>query len=46
MVNEESMDVRKLSELLLTLADSWNCRFMDLQIQARFVPQGTDKDKE
>ena len=46
LVNEESMDVRKLSELLLTLADSWNCRFMDLQIQARFVPQGTDKDKE
>ncbi len=45
LVNEESMDVRKLAELLLTLGDSWNCNYMDLQIQARFVPQGTDKDK-
>ena len=45
LVNEESMDVRKLAELLLTLGDFCNCIYMDLQIQARFVPQGTDKDK-
>jgi len=46
LVNEESMDVRKLAELLLTLGDSWNCQHMDLQILARFVPEGTDRDEQ
>ena len=46
LMNEDSMHVRKLSTLLESLAESWNCIYDDMQVQVRFVPQGTGMDDE
>ena len=46
LVNDESMDAKKIANLLESLAEAWNCNFMDLQIQARFVPTGTDSEEQ
>ena len=46
LVNDESMDAKKFANLLESLAEAWNCNFMDLQIQARFVPTGTDSEEQ
>jgi len=46
LMNEDSMHVRKLSALLESLAESWNCTYDDMQIQVRFVPQGIGMDDE
>lgn len=46
LMNEDSMHVRKLSALLESLAESWNCTYDDMQVQVRFVPQGTGMDDQ
>ena len=46
LMNEDSMHVRKLSALLESLAESWNCTYDNMQVQVRFVPQGTGMDDE
>ena len=41
MVDDDGMNVKKLARLLDDLSDAWSCGYNDLQIQVRFVPQGT-----
>ena len=41
LVDDDSMNVKKLARLLDDLSDAWSCSYNDLQIQVRFVPQGT-----
>ena len=41
LVDDDGMNVKKLARLLDDLSDAWSCSYNDLQIQVRFVPQGT-----
>ena len=41
LVDDDGMNVKKLARLLDDLSDAWSCGYNDLQIQVRFVPQGT-----
>ena len=41
LVDYDCMNVKKLARLLDDLSDAWSCGYNDLQIQVRFVPQGT-----
>ena len=41
LVDDDSMNVKNLARLLDDLSDAWGCSYNDLQIQVRFVPQGT-----
>ena len=41
LVDDDGMNVKKLARLLDDLSDAWSCGYNDLQIQLRFVPQGT-----
>ena len=41
LVDDDGMNVKKLARLPDDLSDAWSCGYNDLQIQVRFVPQGT-----
>ena len=41
LVDDDGMNVKKLARLLDDLSDAWGCSYNDLQVQVRFVPQGT-----
>ena len=41
LVDDDGINVKKLARLLDDLSDAWSCGYNDLQIQVRFVPQGT-----
>jgi len=42
LINEDSMDTKKFVTLLADLRDAWECSYKDVQVQVRFVPEGTD----
>lgn len=44
LVNEDSMDTKKFVTLLADLRDAWDCSYKDVQVQVRFVPEGTDME--
>jgi hypothetical protein len=44
--NEEMMKVSRLESLINTLKESWDCNYADVQVQIRFVPQGTEMDQQ
>ena len=46
LINDEMMKISKLESLINSLRESWDCNHSDLQIQVRFVPQGTERDKQ
>jgi|TARA_B100001939_G_scaffold266527_1_gene233887 hypothetical protein len=46
LVNEVSMNIKQLPGLLDSLADAWSCHYSDIQVQVRFVPQGTQMEQQ
>lgn len=44
LINEDSMDTKKFITLLSDLRDAWECSYKDVQVQVRFVPEGTDME--
>ena len=46
LINDEMTKICKLETLINTLKENWDCNEMDVQIQVRFVPQGTDRDEQ
>ncbi len=46
LINDEMMKISKLESLINSLRESWDCNHSDLQIQVRFVPQGTERDEQ
>ena len=44
LINEDSMDTKKFVTLLADLRDAWECSYKDVQVQVRFVPEGTDME--
>ena len=46
LVDDDSMNVKKLARLLDDLSDAWSCGYNDLQIQVRFVPHSTGEMNE
>tara|TARA_B100001287_G_scaffold158111_1_gene132920 strand:+ start:2811 stop:3038 length:228 start_codon:yes stop_codon:yes gene_type:complete len=46
LINDEMMKVSKLSSLLESLQEAWGCTYDEIQIQVRFVPEGTDRDEQ
>ena len=46
LINDEMMKLCKLESLVNSLKESWDCNFDDIQVQVRFVPQGTDREEQ
>ena len=46
LINDESIDAKKFITLLADLRDAWECNYKDVQIQVRFVPEGTDMEDQ
>ena len=46
LINDESIDAKKFITLLADLRDAWECSYKDVQIQVRFVPEGTDMEDQ
>ena len=46
LVNDEMMKISKLSSLLESLQEAWGCNYNDVQVQVRFVPEGTSRDEQ
>jgi len=46
LVNDDMMKISKLESLINSLKESWDCQHDDVQIQIRFVPQGTDREEQ
>ena len=46
LINDEMMKISKLETLINTLKETWDSHNMDVQIQVRFVPCGTDKEEQ
>jgi len=44
LINDDSIETKKLPALIEALSDAWGCSYMQLQIQVRFVPEGTDME--
>jgi len=44
--NEEMMKISRLESLINTLKESWDCNYADVQVQVRFVPQGTEMEQQ
>ena len=40
------MKISKLETLINTLKETWDSHNMDVQIQVRFVPCGTDREEQ
>ena len=46
LINDEMMKISKLETLINTLKETWDSHNMDVQIQVRFVPCGTDREEQ
>ena len=46
LINDEMMKISKLETLINTLKETWDCHNMDVQVQIRFVPCGTDREEQ
>ena len=46
LINDEMMKISKLETLINTLKETWDCHNMDVQVQIRFVPCGTDSEEQ
>lgn len=46
LINEDNMDTKKFVTLLADLRDAWDCSYKDVQVQVRFVPEGTDMEDQ
>ena len=46
LVNDEMMKISKLESLINSLKEAWDCDHSDIQVQVRFVPEGTDRDEQ
>ena len=46
LINDEMTKICKLETLINTLKENWDCHNMDVQVQVRFVPEGTDRDEQ
>ncbi len=46
LINDEMMKISKLETLINTLKETWDCHNMDVQVQVRFVPCGTDREEQ
>jgi len=44
LINDDSIETKKLPALIEALSDAWGCSYMQLQIQVRFVPEGTNME--
>lgn len=45
LINEDMIKICKLETLINTLKETWDCSQDDVQVQIRFVPQGTKRDE-
>ena len=46
LVNDDMMKISKLPSLINSLKESWDCDHDDVQVQVRFVPEGTDREEQ
>ena len=46
LINDEMIKISKLSTLIESLRDAWDSDSDDIQVQVRFVPQGTDREEQ
>ena len=46
LINDEMMKISKLPTLIESLREAWDSSSDDLQIQVRFVPEGTDREEQ
>ena len=46
LISDEMMKINKLPTLIESLREAWDSSSDDLQIQVRFVPEGTDRDEQ
>ena len=46
LINDEMMKISKLSTLIESLRDAWDSDSDDIQVQVRFVPQGTEREEQ
>ena len=46
LISDEMMKISKLPTLIESLREAWDSSSDDLQIQVRFVPEGTDRDEQ
>ena len=46
LINDEMMKISKLETLINTLKETWDSHNMDVQVQIRFVPCGTDREEQ
>jgi len=46
LINDEMMKISKLETLINTLKETWDSHNMDVQVQVRFVPCGTDREEQ
>jgi len=46
LINDEMMKLCKLSTLIESLRNAWDSDSDDIQVQVRFVPQGTEREEQ
>ena len=46
LINDEMIKISKLSTLIESLRDAWDSDSDDIQVQVRFVPQGTEREEQ
>ena len=46
LINDEMMKISKLSTLIESLREAWDSNGDDIQVQVRFVPQGTEREEQ
>ena len=46
LISDEMMKISKLPTLIESLREAWDSSSDDLQIQVRFVPEGTDREEQ
>ena len=46
LINDEMMKISKLSTLIESLREAWDSDSDDIQVQVRFVPQGTEREEQ
>lgn len=46
LIADEIMKFSKLESLISSLKESWDCDYSDIQIQIRFVPEGTSREEQ
>ena len=46
LISDEMMKINKLPTLIESLREAWDSSSDDLQIQVRFVPEGTDREEQ